>query len=136
TDVLPLGAHQITLRIDDALPLGTNSASVTVHVISASEAVGIIIGMVQDSDLSHRTQQPLMATLLVAVNAFDREEINGGLKLLQAFENKVRALVGPSDPAMARDLIAAAGAILDGFIGTTHGGEGGPGKPPINNAAE
>ena len=59
-----------------------------------------------------------------------------GATLRWALVRKVRALVGPSDPALARDLIAAAGAILDGFIGTTHGGEGGPGKPPINNAAE
>src|SRR5207249_3821800 len=75
TAVLGLGTHEITLKVDDTFPLGTNTASVTVDVISASEAAGIVIGMVQDSELTHRNQQPLMATLLAAVHAFDRGQI-------------------------------------------------------------
>src|SRR5262249_48862264 len=60
TDVLPVGTHEITLKLDDTMPQGTSSASVTVDVITASQAVGLIMEMVHNSDLSRRTQQPLM----------------------------------------------------------------------------
>jgi len=118
TDVLRLGTHEITLRIDDALPLGTNSASVTVHVISASEAVGIIIGMVQDSDLSHRTQQPLMATLPGRGKCIRPRGDQWRIEVVASVrEQGAGAGCAVRPGALARDLIAAAGAIQDALMG-------------------
>jgi hypothetical protein len=127
---LALGTHIITLWVDDTFPLGTNSTSVSVEVISPSEAVQILMEMVIDSDLSKRAQQPLLATLRAALTAFERGDTTPGMNQLAAFENKVRAQVAPTDPVLAQQLIDAAQVIINALQGydARVGFPGGPGK--------
>ena len=76
--------------------------------------------MVIDSDLSKRTQQPLLATLSAALAAFERGDAAPGMNQLAAFENKVRAQVAPTEPLLAQQLIDAAQVIINAL-----GGNGG-----------
>lgn len=116
-EVLALGTHVITLWVDDTFPLGTNSTSVTVEVISPALAVEILMGMVADSDLSSRAQRPLLATLKATLGAFERSDITPGINELGAFENKVQAQVAPTEPVLAQQLINAAQAIIGALGG-------------------
>ena len=105
------------------------------QVISAGEAVGLVLGMVQDSDLMHRNQRPLMATLMAAVNAFERGQLHAGLRVLQAFQNQVHAQVAPFNPALAGDLTAAAQTIVDALTEPAPGART-PGKPPTRSPTQ
>ena len=111
---LSLGTHEITLVLDDNFPLGVSRTNVTVEVITASDAVTILIGLVQDSRLSARSRQPLLASLAAAAAAFDRGNLTAGDNQLQAFQNKLRAHVMPFDAALAGELTQAAQEVIDG----------------------
>jgi len=117
TRELSLGTHEITLALDEHLPLGTSSTNVTVEVITASDAVTILVGLVQDSTLSARSQQPLLASLAAAAAAFDRGNVNAGDNQLQALQNKLRAQVMPFNATLAGELIRATQEIIDGTAG-------------------
>ena len=112
TNWLALGSHEITLLLDDTFPLGTNSASATVQIISPSQAVDIVIGLVEGADLP-RNLRPLLASLEAARASFDRGNTESGFNELQAFQNKVRAQVAPLAPVPADNFIQAAQQILD-----------------------
>ena len=45
--------------------------------------------------------------------SFDRGSNQSGINQLSAFQNKVRAQVAKTDPALAAELIASAQAIID-----------------------
>src|SRR5439155_638419 len=111
--------HIITLRLDDTFPLGTSSTNVTVEVISGAEAVAIVIDLVNNSTLGDNTKHSLLVSLLAASASFDRGDIIPGINQLQAFENKVRAQVAPSDPTLAAQLIDAAQTIIDALGGSS-----------------
>jgi hypothetical protein len=113
TNPLCLGRHDIRLWLDDTFPLGTNCATVTVEVLSPSQAVDIVRRLVDDSTLPPSGRQPLEASLNAAAAAFDRGNLNAALNELQAFQNKVRAQIAPADPALAAALLQAADQMLD-----------------------
>jgi hypothetical protein len=117
TNVLALGTHMVTLFLDDTFPLGTNSATVAVEVISPCEAIAIVMGMVEDSNLSSSRQLPLLVSLEAACASFERGDVIPGVNQLQAFDNKARAQVAPSDPALAAQLSQAAQAIVRAMKG-------------------
>ena len=87
------------------------------YVISSAQAVEILMVMVLDSDLSSRPQQPLLVTLKAALGAFERGDTTPGMNQLGAFENKVKAQVAPTDPALAQQFIDAAQVILGALGG-------------------
>jgi poly(3-hydroxybutyrate) depolymerase len=113
TNRLSLGTHEVVLKVDDTYPLGTNSTNLTVEVISPAEAVGIIIDLLDHSNLPRNRRQPLMASLRAAVVSFERGNLIAGANQLGAFQHKVRAQVMPFAPELAEDLIDAAQTILD-----------------------
>ena len=112
---LALGAHEITLLLDDTFPMGTNSATVTVIVLSPAEAVGLIVRMVSNSDLPRNRQQPLLASLNAASASFERGQNTAGLNQMADFQNKAQVQAAPSNPALASQLIQSALQILDAF---------------------
>jgi hypothetical protein len=114
---LSLGSHEITLLLDDTFPLGTNSVSANVEVISPAEAIAIVIGLVDSSNFGKKNTQPLIATLEAAIASFERGNATSGLNQLGAFQNKVRAQVAPFDATLAAELIAAAQTIIDAVRG-------------------
>ncbi len=113
TNLLSLGTHEIVLKVDDTYPLGTNTAKVTVEVITPAEAVVIVIGLLDDSNLPRNRRQPLLASLGAAAASFERGHFTAGANQLEAFQHKVRAQVAPFAPKLAEELIRAAQTILD-----------------------
>jgi hypothetical protein len=110
TNLLAVGNHQITLLVDDHVPGGTKSATVTVQIVSLADAVGLVIDLVNGSGLSH--VQPLLAVLKAAANSFAGGDATSGANQLGAFESKVRAQVMPNNPAVAISFLQAAQQIL------------------------
>jgi len=110
---LAVGTHEITLSLDDHLPLGTNSASITLEIITASDAVTILIGLVSDADLWSKQLRPLIATLNAAAASFQRGSYIAGINQLQAFQNKVRAQIAPLNPDLAAELNEAVRQVIE-----------------------
>jgi hypothetical protein len=111
--VLNVGSHEIRLWLDDTFPMGTNSLTVTVEVITPAQAVGIVMELLDNSDLGRQETQPLAASLKAAARSFDRGNARAAVNQLGAFQNKVRAQVAPSEPELAEDLIRSAQIIID-----------------------
>ncbi len=114
TQVLGIGSHTITLVVNDGLATGTNN--VTVEVVTPAQSVGILMALVQESELSRMRQRPLLATLNAAAASFERGNLIAGLNQLHAFQNKVRAQVERLDPVLADQLIASAQVIMDALM--------------------
>jgi hypothetical protein len=110
TNCLPVGTYEIMLMVDDGHCSAT--ASVNVEIITPCEAVEEIIMAVDNADLDRRNKRPLIATLKAACASFDRGSCLSGVGQLQAFQNKVRAQLSRSNPAVADDLIALAERVI------------------------
>ena len=110
--VLPVGVHPILLVVDDAMLSATNA--VTVEVITTAEALERLIAQVA---ATWPRSRPLVATLSAALASVGRGNRVSAMNQLQAFQNKVRAQVVPSDPALAATFIQAAQDIIDVLSG-------------------
>jgi hypothetical protein len=108
---LSLGAHDITLMLDDHLPLGTNQETVTLEIITPADAVAILIGQLEESGFAANRVKPLMASLNAAYAAFRRGNFKAGANQLRAFERKLFNHDAP-DFATAEALIYSAEKIL------------------------
>jgi len=138
TNCFDLGEHDIMLVVDDGRC--ARSVSLTVEVLSACEAVEILIDKVDNADLGRRNKRPLIATLKAACASFDRGNCVSGVTQLEAFQNKVRAQIGHVDAALADEIIALTQKVLDGVDcekGNNGSGNGQdpppPGNPPPND---
>src|SRR3954468_11023974 len=69
--------------------------------------------MLLNSSLQRKSLAPLLATLKAATDALQRGSTGAAINQLQAFQNKVRAQIQPSDPALAADLIKLAQMVID-----------------------
>ncbi len=112
---LALGTHAVSLALDDTFPGGKSGTNAVLDVISAAEAVGIVMELVGDSRLAAKHQRPLLASLEAAAASFNRGSFGSGVNQLRAFENKVRAQVAPGDPALGATLTGAVAEILQAF---------------------
>jgi glucuronoarabinoxylan endo-1,4-beta-xylanase len=110
--VLPLGAHPFALVVNDGMLSATNAF--TVEVITPSEAVMRLMALV---DSSWSRSPPLNVTLAAALAAIERGDSIPAINQLLAFQNKVRAQVAPSDPALAASLIQVAQDVIDALSG-------------------
>jgi hypothetical protein len=109
---LPVGIHPILLVVDDGLATATNA--VTVEVITTAQALQRFTAHVESS---WRRSPPLVATLSAALASLERGNVVSAINQLQAFQNKVRAQVAPSDPALAARLLQEALKIIDALSG-------------------
>jgi hypothetical protein len=138
TNCFDLGEHDIMLVVDNGRCAGT--ASITVEVLSACEAVELLIDKVNNADLGRRNKRPLIATLKAACASFDRGNCVSGVNQLEAFQNKVRAQIGGVNAALADEIIALTQEVLD-CIDCEKGNNGigngedpqPPGNPPKND---
>jgi hypothetical protein len=101
---------------------------VTVQVISAEQAVELLIGVIKDSSLPNRVQQPLLQSLEQAEKHLDRGDLRPAREVLVDFEHKVRELVARLDLPLAKELQTAAQQIVDALDRV--GRHGGPKGPP------
>ncbi|HEU0010770.1 MAG TPA: PKD domain-containing protein, partial [Verrucomicrobiae bacterium] len=108
-----LGTYTVMLMVDDGHCPTPVTASLTVEVLSAGEAVELLIDKVNNADLGRRNKRPLIASLKAAIASFDRGSCVSGVNQLEAFQNKVRAQIGRENSALADEIIALAQKILD-----------------------
>jgi hypothetical protein len=108
TACLDVGVYRIRLVVDDGTC--SRSADVDVEIITASEAIDVLIDMVNDSDIG-KNKRPFIASLKAAGASFDRGNCHSASGQLGAFINKVRAQLR-AYPVLAADLIRVANAIL------------------------
>jgi hypothetical protein len=80
-------------------------------VLAPEDALQRLIGVLDDSGLAH--PRPLEATLQAALAAIQRGNSTAAINQLHAFQNKVRAQVAPSYPALAASFIQAAQRVID-----------------------
>ena len=99
-----------------------------IEVISPSDAVAIVIGMLDGSNLSARIRRSLDILLRAAAAAFNRGNRHSTVGILHAFESRVTQEVAPFDFTLAEELVAATHAIVDA-ISLNHG-------PPNPTASE
>jgi len=110
TALLPVGPHTATLVLSDGYDTATTQVSF--EIITPATAVGQLAQLVKDAELGAGNQQPLLATLRAAAASFDRGDVAAALNQLSAFQNKVRARIAPSNPALASELATAAQQII------------------------
>jgi hypothetical protein len=145
TNCFELGTYTVMLMVDDGraqdgLCSTSAIASVTIEVLSACEAVELLIDKVNNADLGRRNKRPLIASLKAACASFDRGNCVSGVNQLQAFQNKVRAQIGRVNTALADEIIALAQKLID-CIDCEKGNNGigngtdpqPPGNPPPND---
>jgi hypothetical protein len=86
---------------------------ITVVPVPLTQQVDELVGKARQSNLATNRLQPLLASLNAARASFASENLEPGINQLNAFQNKVRAQVAPSDPALADQLLQAAQRIID-----------------------
>jgi len=111
TNWFEVGWHQVVLVVDDGQDAGQAEAGF--EVIPPSVALEAVVLQVYQSGLARNRKQPLVASLKAAMASFDRESWGSGVNQLEAFENKVRAQVAPTDAALAEELHRAVHTILE-----------------------
>ncbi len=102
---LPPGMNTLALTVDDGL--ATNTQVFTVEVLTLTGAVERLIALVNSQAPK---PQPLIATLSAALASINRDAPTPAINQLEAFQNKTRAQVAPSDPGLAGRLIQSAEA--------------------------
>ena len=89
----------------------------TVEVITAGEAVDLLVALVNDSSIERKNKRPFIASLKAAGASFDRGNNTSAINQLHAFQNKVRAQIGKTNPAEAAKWIRLAQSIIDAVDG-------------------
>jgi hypothetical protein len=115
TACLELGLHDITLVVTDAAG-APGTLTKRIEVITAAEAVDLLIDAVNNATLDRKNKRPFLATLKAAQASFDRGDTTAALNQLHAFENKVRAQVGRTQPLVAAEWIRLSQAIAAAVV--------------------
>jgi hypothetical protein len=111
TNSFDLGIHRVTVVASDGGRNGTDTLEF--EVITASEAVAELCGVLDGMALSRQQKRPLQASLGTAAQAFERGQLRAGTNLLRAFQNKLRAQLRASHPELEDELTRAAGRLID-----------------------
>ncbi len=125
--VLAIGDYTVTLRLDDTFPLGTNSTSVAVKVISAADALQLIRQKVEASSLPRSVKRVLLDTLDKARRELQRGQLHPAGEAVRQFQHEVQRLVPQFDRTLADALNQAAQGLRNALL-LLHGRYGG--TPP------
>jgi uncharacterized membrane protein len=106
-----LGLHSVTLTVSDGQL--SASASLVFEVVTPAEAVAPLSLLLDLANLSRKAKLPLQASLRAAINSLEDRNFKGAINQLEAFDNKVEAQVGATDPDIAARLSAAARAVIE-----------------------
>ena len=104
----PIGAHDVQLVVSDGV--AEDVGVIRIEVMSASDASDHLLDSVETSSLSPGTS----STLESAIGAFETNKAVVGVRMLHAFQNKIRAQIGKKiDPELGEELIRQAQEIID-----------------------
>ncbi len=109
--VAPVNPALAEQWIRDAREIIT-AVSAQVVLDTGREATGALIGKLEAGKVAARVKRPLIAALESAAAAFEQGGLASGISHLQAFQNKVRAQVGPAQRALADQWIRDAQEII------------------------
>jgi hypothetical protein len=111
TNEIAPGSYDIELAVTDGELFSTASAHV--DVLTPCDAIGLLMVRIAESSLGQGDKRPLIRSLAVACDAFDSGNVATGIQRLEAFQHKVAARIGESDPAFAELLIDEAQRLID-----------------------
>ncbi|MBI3850375.1 MAG: hypothetical protein HY298_08815 [Verrucomicrobia bacterium] len=111
TNILDIGTRQISLVVSDGSD--STTASVMLNIITLGQAVEILILLVEQADLADKNRRPMIATLINAVDSFDRGNSTAALNQLRSFQNKVQAQIAGLERELANQLMGVAQQIID-----------------------
>ena len=113
---LPVGTY--VLRFGGSMgPPSNMTLDITYHItveqVTLSRRTTDLITYVEKADLSPARQHVLEVSLEAAVKHFDANRVRPGVNQLRMFQKKVRAQIGPIDPALADELTVMAREIIE-----------------------
>jgi hypothetical protein len=111
TNCMAAGCHSVIMIVGDGRVASV--ARTNVCVISAADAVGQCIAMVDSSTVARKDKRPLLATLKEAAAGFDRGQFKSAMNNLEAFEHKASAGQGKKFPTETAAFVACAQTIID-----------------------
>ena len=85
-------------------------------MITTGEAVELCATQVDQADLDRKNKRPLIASLKAAVASSDRGSLESAMGQLGAYQNKVHAQIGRSNPAAAQALISLSQQVIDAIV--------------------
>ena len=110
------GTHTITLIASDGV--ASDSATVTVRVMTLAQIIQEISAAVQAADIPPGQKNSLNATLRAAADSSAGGNLSACVNQLRAFENKVNAQAGKKiDDATANDLVRNAQNVIRLILG-------------------
>ena len=105
------GTHELTLVVSDGATADVET--MTVEIVTPSEAVGFLKSLVEDSITERRQRAPLVNWLREAEKSFERCRVEQGLRFLEMFQERVRDRIAPTKPEIATQLVDTAQAIIE-----------------------
>jgi hypothetical protein len=121
---LPIATNQVRLVVSDGFASSTDTVSVA--VLTIAQGLSRLEDLVTGSAEKH--PQPLIASLDAAHASIGRGNSTPALNQLKSFQDKVKAQVLSSDPALANQFMTMSSQILDAME-TASGGHSGRGNP-------
>jgi hypothetical protein len=76
-----------------------------------------LMGLLDNADLPANLRRELGTTLHAALASLERGQVQAAINQLRAFEHKVQAQIGRSNPALAEELIGATEAVINALGG-------------------
>jgi hypothetical protein len=113
------GTHIVTLSVSDGVY--TNSATAKFDVITPANAVADLEAFILSTDLPPQRGKVLLKSLQIAEASLAKCHRIPGTSQLQAFESQVRAILGRTDPVLAKTLISGADEIIQSLTGPLPG---------------
>jgi hypothetical protein len=111
TNEFDVGTHAVVLGVSDGTDVGRTT--VVIDVVPISTAVELLVMTLEEATIDRGNKRPFIVSLKAAAASFDTGRIVPGRNQLVAFQNKVRAQLGPQDPQLADALIKMAQQIID-----------------------
>ena len=111
-----LASHQYELTMFTSMDAASDSESAWIRVTgleAVPEPASLCLTLMAQAGFRWPRDRPLLATLSAALHSIERGNSRSAVNQLLAFQNKVRAQVARSDPALAASFIQAAQAVID-----------------------
>jgi hypothetical protein len=107
----PAGSYVFQLQVSDGDLTGT--ANAFVDVLTPCDAIALLIARIEESSHPNSIKRPLIDSLEMACDDFDKGKLEKGIEGLEAFQDKVDVRLGEVDPVFAELLINESQTLID-----------------------